>query len=205
MFIERVTLNIAKPITVFLTDKLYEDVKEAVTTIIDEFTNKLEALSNEVNISSNSLDSEGFYTSSLNSVSISEIQAKVTMKKVLFEGSESQRKIKDMQSIVELEGSGIKLPKVDINEPVNSTHLTTITKMYVMEIIMGCLGGMNLIGNPKQFMEEIEAGRMRGKPVLGLVGGVLAGTANSMSKILSTVSNGVSILSMDYEYQRHRN
>jgi len=24
-----------------------------------------------------------------------------------------------------------------------------------MDIIIGCLGGLNLIGNPKQFMEEI--------------------------------------------------
>jgi succinyl-CoA synthetase alpha subunit len=39
---------------------------------------------------------------------------------------------------------------------------------------------------------------MRGKPVLGFMSGVLAGTANSMSKILSTVSNSVSNLSMDY-------
>ena len=77
--------------------------------------------------------------------------------------------------------------------------------MYVMEIIVGCLGGMNLIGNPKQFMDEIEAGRVKGRPVLGFIGGVVAGTANSMSKILSTVSNGISSLSMDSEYQRHRN
>jgi hypothetical protein len=55
-------------------------------------------------------------------------------------------------SIAEIEGSGIKLPKIDINEPVNTKHLTTITKTYVMGIIVGCLGGMNLIGNPKQFM-----------------------------------------------------
>lgn len=46
---------------------------------------------------------------------------------------------------------------------------------------------------------------MRGKPVIGFIGGVLAGTANSMSKIISTVSNGVSTLSMDYEFQRQRN
>lgn len=77
--------------------------------------------------------------------------------------------------------------------------------MYVMEIIVGCLGGLNLIGNPKQFVEEIEAGKLKGKPVMGFLGGVLAGTANSMSKILSTVSNGISSLSMDHEYQRHRN
>lgn len=70
---------------------------------------------------------------------------------------------------------------------------------------MGCLGGMNLIGNPKQFLEEIEAGTTRGMPVIGFVGGILAGTANSMSKILSTVSNSVSNLSMDYEFQRQRN
>lgn len=74
-----------------------------------------------------------------------------------------------------------------------------------MEIIFGCLGGLNLIGNPRQFMDEIEAGRTRGKPLIGFVGGVLAGTANSMSKIISTVSNSVSNLSMDYEYQRQRN
>lgn len=74
-----------------------------------------------------------------------------------------------------------------------------------MDIIVGCLGGLNLIGNPHQFMQEIDAGRMRGKPVIGFVGGVFAGTANSLSKIISTVSNGVSNLSMDYEYQRQRN
>ena len=74
-----------------------------------------------------------------------------------------------------------------------------------MDIIVGCLGGLNLIGNPKQFMEEIEAGTSRGKPIIGFVGGVLAGTTNSMSKILSTVSNSVSQLSMDNEYHRQRN
>mgnify|MGYP006872435399 CR=1 FL=1 len=41
--------------------------------------------------------------------------------------------------------------------------------------------------------------------MVGFVGGVLAGTANSMSKILSTVSNSVSQLSMDSDYQRQRN
>lgn len=61
---------------------------------------------------------------------------------------------------------------------------------------------MNLIGNPKQFVEEIQAGAVRGKPVIGLFGGILAGTANSISKIISTVSNSVSNLSMDIEYQR---
>jgi hypothetical protein len=74
-----------------------------------------------------------------------------------------------------------------------------------MDIVIGCLGGMNLIGNPKQFVEEIEAGASRGMPVIGVIGGVLAGTANSMSKILSTVSNSVSNLTMDYEFQRQRN
>ena len=107
-------------------------------------------------------------------------------------------------SVVELEESCIKLSKVDIEEPVNTKHLNDVTRMYVMEIIVGCLGGMNLIGNPKQFVEEIEAGKLKGKPVLGFLGGVVAGTANSMSKILSTVSNGISTLSMDHEFQRHR-
>lgn len=108
-------------------------------------------------------------------------------------------------SIVELEQSNIKLSQVDIEEPVNTKHLTAVTKMYVMEIIVGCLGGMNLIGNPRQFVEEIQAGNLKGKPVIGFLGGIVAGTANSMSKILSTVSNGISTLSMDPEYQRHRN
>lgn len=34
-------------------------------------------------------------------------------------------------------------------------------------------------------------------PVIGFIGGVFAGTTNSMSKIISTVSNSVSQLSMD--------
>ena len=88
-----------------------------------------------------------------------------------------------------MEDSGIKLTKIDIDEPITAQHISTITKKYVMDIIVGCLGGLNLIGNPKQFMEEIEAGTSRGKPIIGFVGGVLAGTTNSMSKILSTVSN----------------
>lgn len=104
-----------------------------------------------------------------------------------------------------MEDSGIKLTKIDIDEPITAQHISTITKKYVMDIIVGCLGGLNLIGNPKQFMEEIEAGTSRGKPIIGFVGGVLAGTTNSMSKILSTVSNSVSQLSMDNEYHRQRN
>jgi len=42
--------------------------------------------------------------------------------------------------------------KINIEEPVNAKHISKITKAYIMEIVMGCLGGMNLIGNPKQFM-----------------------------------------------------
>ena len=73
------------------------------------------------------------------------------------------------------------------------------------EIIVGCLGGMNMIGNPKQFSEELQAGRLKGWPVLGLVSGVVAGSANSVSKIISTLSNGISELTFDESYQRERN
>ncbi len=74
-----------------------------------------------------------------------------------------------------------------------------------MDIIIGFLGGLNLIGNPKQFMEEIQAGTSRGKPIVGFIGGIFAGTTNSVNKILSTASNSVSQLSMDVEYHQERN
>lgn len=46
---------------------------------------------------------------------VSDIQAKVTVKKVLIEDNENQKKIVEMGlSIIELEGSSIKLSKVDI-------------------------------------------------------------------------------------------
>lgn len=55
------------------------------------------------------------------------------MKKVIIEDSENQKKLRDMGlSIAEIEGSSIKLSKVDVDEPINTKHLDSITKMYVM-------------------------------------------------------------------------
>ena len=108
-------------------------------------------------------------------------------------------------SIAELEDSQIKLSEVNVEELVTDYHLQKINKMYMKEIVVGCLGGMNMIGNPQQFSQELQAGRHHGWPVLGLFGGVIAGSANSVSKIITTLSNGISELSFDEDYQKYRN
>lgn len=97
---------------------------------------------------------------------------------------------------MELDESVISLSSVDISEPVSDKHIKEVSKMYIIELIVGCLGGLNLIGNPKKFIEEIETGKTKGG-VFGFLRGVLAGTTNSLSLILSTVGNGISSLSMD--------
>lgn len=44
---------------------------------------------------------------------------------------------------------------MEIEELVTDYHLEKVTKMYIKEVVVGCLGGMNMIGNPKQFVEEL--------------------------------------------------
>jgi hypothetical protein len=44
------------------------------------------------------------------------------------------------------------LSKVHILEPLREAHFSGMQKMYVMEIVVGLVGGMNIIGNPKQFV-----------------------------------------------------
>ena len=56
---------------------------------------------------------------------------------------------------MELDESVISLSSVDISEPVSDKHIKEVSKMYIIELIVGCLGGLNLIGNPKKFIEEI--------------------------------------------------
>lgn len=68
--------------------------------------------------------------------------------------------------------------------------------MYTMESILGVASGMNLIGNPKQFANEYEAGRNKGG-FFAFFGGIIAGTTNSVSKIIGSIGNGVSELTFD--------
>ena len=50
---------------------------------------------------------------------------------------------------------------------------------------------MNILGNPAQFANEFEAGRNRGG-VLPFFGSIVAGTSNSLSKIIGTIGSGMS-------------
>jgi hypothetical protein len=89
-----------KLITLFLTDKLFYEIVNVASGIGAEFQNKFDGFSSDPSISSESEDNDGFYTSSLNSVSISEIKAKVTVKKVLIEENENNEKIKEMGILI---------------------------------------------------------------------------------------------------------
>ena len=75
--------------------------------------------------------------------------------------------------------------------------------MYTMESFVGIASGLNILGNPSQFASEFEAGRNKG----GLVpffGSIVAGTSNSLSKIIGTIGSGVSELTFDREFMKHR-
>jgi vacuolar protein sorting-associated protein 13A/C len=71
------------------------------------------------------------------------------------------------------------------------------------------LGGMNIIGNPKEFLMEIRTGAdeynngiVRGTG--GLLRGVTAGAANAVSKIMGSIGNGIGSLSQDDQYLTER-
>lgn len=72
-----------------------------------------------------------------------------------------------------------------------------------MESIAGIALGMNIIGNPKQFAGELQAGKNRGG-VFAFLGGIVAATSNSLSKMIGTVGNGISQLTFDHKYQLDR-
>ena len=75
--------------------------------------------------------------------------------------------------------------------------------MYTMESFVGIASGLNILRNPSQFASEFEAGRNKG----GLVpffGSIVAGTSNSLSKIIGTIGSGVSELTFDREFMKHR-
>ena len=67
--------------------------------------------------------------------------------------------------------------------------------MYVNSATRGLLGGLNIIGNPSQFVNEYRAGKSKG--FFGLIGGVVAGTSNSLSKVIGVAGSGLCELSFD--------
>ena len=69
-------------------------------------------------------------------------------------------------------------------------------------MVGGVLGGLNIIGNPREFVLEIQSSVNRSNPGIirgtgGFFRGVAIGTVNSASKITGVVGNGLSFLSLD--------
>ena len=55
-------------------------------------------------------------------------------------------------SMIEVEDAVIKLSAVDIDVPLKTKHFNGISKMYAMEAFVGIALGLNILGNPAQFM-----------------------------------------------------
>ena len=201
-FIERLSIEVEDRVKVYITDELILCMAEEVDKLYRESKQMAESLG-IIYHGSKELHHRN-YTSNINSLMVKPFEIIITTKKVI--GSQKRRLLTSMGfSIIELEESCISLSKVEVDELITDSHLQEISRMYIKEIIVGCLGGMNMIGNPKQFSEEIQAARVKGWPVVGVVKGVVAGSANSISKIISTLSNGISELSFDEQYQKERN
>lgn len=93
----------------------------------------------------------------LNSLIVFPISISITIRKLLTPSNPRKKHLlADIGfSIAEIDNSLIQLSKVEIEELVTDYHLEKVTKMYIKEVVVGCLGGMNMIGNPKQFVEEL--------------------------------------------------
>ena len=55
-------------------------------------------------------------------------------------------------SMIEVEDAVITLSEVDINVPLKAKHINGISQMYAMESFVGIASGLNILGNPAQFM-----------------------------------------------------
>lgn len=55
-------------------------------------------------------------------------------------------------SMIEIEDATINLSPVEINVPIKQKHINGITKMYTMEAFVGVASGLNILGNPSQFV-----------------------------------------------------
>ena len=75
--------------------------------------------------------------------------------------------------------------------------------MYTMEAFVGVASGLNILGNPAQFSSQFQAGRNRGG-VIPVMGSMVAGISNSLSKIIGTIGNGFSELTFDRQFIRNR-
>ena len=54
--------------------------------------------------------------------------------------------------MIEVEDAVIRLSEVDITVPLKTKHINGISQMYAMESFVGIASGLNILGNPAQFM-----------------------------------------------------
>lgn len=54
--------------------------------------------------------------------------------------------------MIEVEDAVIRLSEIDINVPLRTKHINGISQMYAMESFVGIASGLNILGNPAQFM-----------------------------------------------------
>ena len=76
-------------------------------------------------------------------------------------------------------------------------------------MIGGVLGGLSILGNPKEFILEIETSVRQSNPGIirgtgGFFKGVAVGAINSVSKITGVMGNGLNLLSLDEKYMEER-
>jgi hypothetical protein len=76
------------------------------------------------------------------------------VRKVISESNSSKSKVFEQLglSMIEVEDAVIRLSEIDINVPLRTKHINGISQMYAMESFVGIASGLNILGNPAQFM-----------------------------------------------------
>lgn len=117
-------------------------------------------------------------------------------------------------SLVDIDRARLCLSELKIRDTQQPQEqfIGAIVSSYYNEslsLAFGALGGMNIIGNPKEFFMEVRtgvgqynSGIIRGTG--GLLRGVTAGAANAVSKIMGSLGNGIGSLSLDDKYLTER-
>lgn len=141
------------------------------------------------------------------------IEIELSLKQVHFQGNRKYLKSFGL-SLVDIDRARLCLSELKMMDTQQSQEqfVGAIVGSYYNEslsLAFSALGGMNIIGNPKEFFMEIKTGVgqyntgiVRGTG--GLLRGVTAGAANAVSKIMGSLGNGIGSLSLDDKYLNER-
>lgn len=145
--------------------------------------------------------------------SIASIEVELTLKQVHFQGNKKYLKSFGF-SFVDIDRARLCLSELkimDAQQPQEQFVGAIIGSYYneSLSLAFSALGGMNIIGNPKEFFMEIKTGVGRYNSGIvrgtgGLLRGVTAGAVNAVSKIMGSLGNGIGSLSLDDKYLTER-